>query len=108
MFDSLWAAVTPGAAVNNFFDAFSFADVGVVELAGCFRFRDELDDELTSSGLARNDEVPGMPSLAAVEFDPFAPVKLFRALDFSLSGREPLAGWLDAPPLRFENLEAGC
>lgn len=87
----------PGAEVNTFLETFSFVEVGV-ELAGCFRLREELDDELTSSGLARNEEVPGIPSLAAVELDPFAAVRLFRELDFSPSVRVPLVRLPVAPP----------
>jgi hypothetical protein len=94
--------------VNNFFDAFSGAEVGVVALAGCFRFLDEPDEELTSSGFARNDEVPGIPSLAAaVELDPFAAVVLFREFDFSPS---ILGAPLDvgAALLRLADFACGC
>lgn len=106
IFESLRPELAPGAEVNNFFDAFSGAEVGVVALAGCFRFLDEPDEELTSSGFARNDEVPGIPSLAAaVELDPFAAVVLFREFDLSPSVLPALTG---VPPLFFMDFPFGC
>lgn len=97
--------MTPGAAVNTFLEAFSFVELGV-ELAGCFRLRAEFEDGLTSSGFARKEEVPGMPSLVAVELEPLAAVRLFREPDFSLSGLSPLVRLAGAPP-RLEDFKAG-
>lgn len=104
MFDSPWPGLTPEPPVNNFLEAFSLVAPGVVELAGCFRFLDEFDDELTSSGFARNDEVPGISSLAAVELSPFVAVRLFRMFDFSPSTLVELVG---TPAVRLEDLEPG-
>lgn len=109
MSDCPWT--TPGAVVKTFLAGLPLAWALAALLAGCFRFRDE-EAAAFSSGLAENDEVPGMeesPSLSlslslsladAVDWDafPFVVAGFFRVDDFSESflWLEPLVRSLEA------------
>jgi hypothetical protein len=100
-----------GAAVKTFLAAFPFVEFEFVELAGCLRFLDELEDPAPSSGFAEKEDVPGIASLAAAALGPFTAVRLFREFDddgaFSPSVLTPLVALVAAvPPLFFDVLGA--
>ena len=94
----LWVA--PGAVVKTFFVVLPLAEFEFEFPGGCLRFLGRPDDPLLSSGLAENDDVPGIASLFGVDewalfaAEAEAAAAVFRELDdagFSPSILPPLA-----------------